>query len=77
MSWFIHSTLEIKYYYTFFAQAHKVNTYKSTGKAIYNSLYTHKHTSLPSEYNNHTEIVDDEIQIKAIIKFGIKTSERN
>jgi hypothetical protein len=72
----MNSTFKIRYYYTFFTQ-HKVNTYKSTGKAIYNSLYTHKHTSLPGEYNNHTEIVDDEIQIKAIIKYGMKMSERN
>lgn len=56
---------------------HKVNTYKSTGKAIYNSPYTCKYTSLPGEHNNHTEIVDDEIQIKAIIKCGIKMIERN
>jgi len=32
MSWFINSTFKIKYYYTIFAQVHKVNTYKSTGK---------------------------------------------
>jgi len=62
---------------THYELVHIFNTYKSTGKAIYNSLYTHKHTSLPGKYNNHTEIVVDEIQIKAIIKFGIKMSERN